>query len=303
VPTTDLLDLAQPGIFRQGLRSHWFGHFAVGDRRDRAAIAGALRALREASASQGVELVVGFGDELWRELAPAGDRPAVLRPLRPIRGVREMVATQEDLFVWLQGDEADHVVAVLLAAHEALGAAGSLRRETTSFVYLDSRDLTGFVDGTANPGAEEAPGVALVPEGEPGVGGSHVLAQKWRHDLASFNRLPVVEQERVIGRTKPDSVELDDAPPDAHIRKVEIEDGTGHELAIYRRSVPWGTFAEQGLYFLAFSADPGRFVTMLESMFGAGPDGVADRLTGFSTPVSGAIYWAPARAVLDALVG
>jgi porphyrinogen peroxidase len=47
-----------------------------------------------------------------------------------------------------------------------------------------------------------------VPIGQPGEGGSHVIAMRRVHDLCAFNALPVPEQERVIGRTKLDSVEL-----------------------------------------------------------------------------------------------
>lgn len=41
-----------------------------------------------------------------------------------------------------------------------------------------------------------------------------------------------------------------------------------------------------GVYFLAFSADPSRFRRMLERMFGTTPDGLHDALTAFSEPQS-----------------
>ena len=41
---------------------------------------------------------------------------------------------------------------------------------------------------------------------------------RWVHDLAAFDRLARDDQERVIGRTKTDSVELSAKPPSAHIR-------------------------------------------------------------------------------------
>ena len=41
----------------------------------------------------------------------------------------------------------------------------------------DSRDLTGFIDGTENPPVEEAFEVALVPDDQPGAAGAFVLAQ------------------------------------------------------------------------------------------------------------------------------
>ena len=177
-----------------------------------------------------------------------------------------------------------------------------LADEQTGFLYHDGRDETGFVDGTANPPVRRAADVALVPLGTPGEAGSHVLAMRWVHDLDAFHRLSIHEQERVFGRTKLDSVELShgEKPPDAHIARVEL-DVEGEELEIFRRSVPYGTIQESGLYFVAFSADPSRFQRMLARMFGI--DGVRDRLTDFSTPASGAYYFAPSINALRALAG
>jgi putative iron-dependent peroxidase len=169
-------------------------------------------------------------------------------------------------------------------------------------VYRDSRDLTGFIDGTENPPVEEGPEVALIPPGEPGEGGAFVITQRWVHDLAAFHARSVSEQEGTIGRTKPDSIELDAAikPPDAHISRVVIEED-GEELEIYRRSTPYGTVREHGLYFLAFSADVSRFDKMLARMFGTTGDGLHDHLTDFTTPVTGSYYFAPPLEALAAL--
>jgi putative iron-dependent peroxidase len=52
---------------------------------------------------------------------------------------------------------------------------------------------------------------ALVPSDHPGAGGSHVLLMRWVHDLTAFEALPTAEQERVFGRTKLDSIELEGA--------------------------------------------------------------------------------------------
>ena len=109
----------------------------------------------------------------------------------------------------------------------------------------------------------------------------------------------------VIGRTKPDSVELDDLvkPPTAHITRVVMEDADGEEIEIYRRSVPYGTGREHGLYFVAFSADPDRFTAMLTRMFGGAGDGLHDRLTDFTRPVSGAYYFVPSLEQLGEALG
>ena len=124
------------------------------------------------------------------------------------------------------------------------------------------------------------------------------------HDLDAFNRLSLEEQQRVFSRTKADSVELPDLekPPTAHIARVETT-VAGNELEIFRRSVPYGSAGEQGLYFVAFSAERSRFDTMLSRMFGTAPDGLHGRLTDFSRPVTGAYYFAPSQTLLNELAG
>ena len=67
--------------------------------------------------------------------------------------------------------------------------------------------------------------------------------------------------------------------------------------------MPYGSAGEQGLYFVAFSAERSRFDTMLSRMFGTAPDGIYDRLTDFSRPVTGAYYFAPSQTLLNELAG
>ena len=84
------------------------------------------------------------------------------------------------------------------AAASALGAGGSqllggaplrpwLERveETHGFRYLDSRDLTGFIDSTENPEElDERRKVALIGEEDAAfAGASYVLAQRYVHRL------------------------------------------------------------------------------------------------------------------------
>ena len=108
----------------------------------------------------------------------------------------------------------------------------------------------------------------------------------------------------MFGRTKPDSIELDDdaKPPTAHIARVVVEED-GDELEIYRRSVPYGRVEELGLYFVAFSADHTRFEKMLRRMFGAAGDGLHDHLTDFTRTASGAAYFVPPVEALGAVFG
>jgi putative iron-dependent peroxidase len=292
----------QPGIFAQGTRSHYHLEFDLRDGATDDAVVAALRGLREPSVTAGgSNIVVGCGAALWRRLRPE-DAPAALADFEAIEGDgRRAPATQHDLWVWTHGTGEDVELDVARAVVVALAPAFALAAEQPCFVYKDSRDLTGFIDGTENPPVEEAFDVALVPDGETGAGGAFVLAQKWVHDLDTFHAESLEAQQDTIGRTKPDSVELDDKPDTAHIARVVIEE-EGEELELYRRSTPYGRVGELGLYFLAFSADPSRFTKMLHRMFGLTGDGLHDHLTDFTTPVSGAFYFAPSLDALDGIL-
>ena len=109
----------------------------------------------------------------------------------------------------------------------------------------------------------------------PAAGGSFVIGMRWIHDLERFDSLTVADQEAIVGRTKADSVELDPVPTDSHVGRVELTDESGEELAIFRRSVPYGSLDEAGLFFLAFCHDQSIFDVMLAHMFGTAGDGVA----------------------------
>ncbi len=298
--------LPQFGIFARGTQAHHFLEFDLraGVTSDQAVAS--FRRLRTPDVSAGgVNVVIAFGADTWRTVAPSR-APASLTRFREVAGPagRRAPATQHDAWLWISGTAPDLTWDHARAATRAVSDVAQLGAEQAGFTYRDGRDMTGFVDGTANPPSHRAADVALVPPGEPGEGGSHVLVMRWVHDLEAFNQLAVEEQQHVIGRTKPDSVELSEAakPPTAHIARVTIEVG-GEELKIFRRSVPYGTVREHGLYFVAFSADQSRYDRMLARMFGTTGDGVHDRLIDFSRPVSGAYYFAPSLNALNELAG
>jgi len=296
------MTVPQFGIFAQGTIAHEFVEFDLRPDIDMDLVAQALQQLRQPAVSAGgVNLVVAFGSDLWRALAPE-QLPTGLEPFQPVSalGGHRAPATQHDLWLWINGSSRDVVFEHARAATAAIDHLAVVAAEQDGFVHRDSRDLTGFIDGTANPQMLDAPAAALVPDGQAGAGGSHVLTMRWIHNLAAFEALPMADQERVFGRTKPTSIELEGEakPPTAHIARVEIHDPAGEELPIWRRSVPYGTLTEHGLYFLAFSADRARFDRMLARMFGLGEDDQHDRLMDFSRPVSGAFYFAPSLTVL-----
>jgi putative iron-dependent peroxidase len=292
----------QPGIFHEGTQFHWFLHFRVRPDASRADVAAAIKAV-QATADAGappetVTLVVGFGRSLLSRIAPA-EVPPGLHDFVEVTGTsgQTAVATQEDVFFWAHSNRHDRNYEVARDARRAFASIGELARETPSFVYLDSRDLTGFIDGTENPPADEARTLAVLGEGQVGEGGSFVLTQRWIHDLDKFHSWSIEDQEGVFGRTKVDSTEIEDKHPHAHLSRVVIEDD-GEELEIYRRSVPYGTALEAGLYFLAFTDDLSKIDRMLANMYGASGDGAHDRIVEFSHTVSGAYYFAPSAEAL-----
>jgi putative iron-dependent peroxidase len=295
--------LPQLGIFAQGTHAHFFLEF---DLRPGVGAGHVVASFKELGVSEvsagGANLVLAFGADAWREVAGA-QAPGDLARFEEIDGPEggNVPAAQHDAWIWISAASPDEAWERGRAATRTLGEVAELKAEQQAFTYRRGRDVTGFIDGTANPRGLHAAEVALVPPGAPGEGGSHVLSMRWRHDLTRFQRLPVEDQERVFGRTKPDSVELgpEEKPADAHIARVEVEDEAGEELEIYRRSVPWGSALEQGLQFVAFSADPARYETMLARMFGSTADGVRDRLTDYSHPDGGACYFAPSMNELE----
>jgi porphyrinogen peroxidase len=291
----------QNGIFAHGTHAHHFLEFNLKKNILDAQTIAALERLRAPVVSAGgINYVIAFGPDVWRHIAPK-QAPADLASFKEIAlsGETLVPAHQHDVWIWISGSSPDITFDNARATWLALRDVASLEDEQQAHEYHDSRDLTGFVDGTANPEPLNAPDVALVPNGLPGEGGSHVLVMRWVHNLEAFHALPIPEQENVIGRTKADNVELTGArlPVNAHIARTQVK-VDGEELPIFRRSVPFGTVGKHGLYFVAFSAERARYDRMLERMFGMAEDRVRDRLTDFSRAMGGAFYFAPSLTLL-----
>jgi porphyrinogen peroxidase len=172
--------------------------------------------------------------------------------------------------------------------HDLAGQA-SLGEETSSWPYRHDRDLTGFIDGSENPSLLDAPAAALLPEGAPGASGSVLLLQKWKHNVEDWEALPVARQEAIMGRTKPDSIELENKPADSHVARTD-QDVYGK---IFRRNMPWGNVENHGTVFVGFCAAQQPLARMLESMAGL-VNGTRDALTRYTQPLTGSYYFIPA---------
>jgi putative iron-dependent peroxidase len=295
------MHVAQSGIFALGTGSHAYLEFDLHTGGDPLALVQIIANLEEPRMTTGgVNLVVGFRPSLWAHVAP-DEMPAGVTDFdRDVRGVDgyTMPATQHDLWLWVSGHAYHTVFDVTREAIQALAPVAHIADEVVGWTYKESRDLTGFIDGTENPPLSEAPEVVLIPDGSPGAGGSVVLIQKWTHDAAAFEALSIEEQEKVIGRTKKTSTELDEEVRGAqsHVSRTVIE-VNGVEQHIFRRNTPFGTATEHGTMFIGFSCEQQRLARMLNRMAGA-EDGIRDALTRYTTAVSGAYYFVPSVEAL-----
>lgn len=287
----------QPGIFAVGTAAHCFLELSARPQASPRDLVRSLAAIEEPRTTVGgVNLVVGVRPSAWAQVAPEHLPLRAADFASPVVGPDgfTMPATQHDAWVWVSGAAPDLVFDVATGILAATRPVAELALEVTGWSYRHSRDLTGFEDGTENPSLDEAIGVVAVPPGEPGEGSSVVLLQQWVHLADAWTSLSEREQEEVIGRTKPDSVELADdvKPADSHVARTVLE-VDGEELDIFRRNVPYGTVREHGTHFVGFSHDQTRLSRMLERMAGVG-DGVRDALTRYTTPLSGSYYVVPA---------
>jgi putative iron-dependent peroxidase len=280
----------QIGIFALGTQAHAYLEFDGAEGADAGGIVRAVAALEEPTTTMGgVNLVVGFRPEVWREFAP-DSAPAGLTGFEsPVVGPDgyTMPATQHDVVLWVAGGSYDIVFDAAIELINALVPVATLVTEVEGWAYHRDRDLTGFIDGTENPPVAEAPEWTLIPDGAPGAGGSVLLLQQWAHEAAAWTSLPVEEQERVMGRTKPDSLELDPQPEGSHVARTD-QDEFGH---VFRRNTAYGTVTDHGTMFVGFCAEQRPLAAMLDAMVGIG--GPRDDLTRYSRPLTGAYYFVP----------
>jgi putative iron-dependent peroxidase len=258
------------------------------------------------AAEEDLSCVVGIGSAAWDRLL-SGPRPAELHPFRELAGrVRTAVATPGDLLFHIRAQRPDLCFALAAEIMTRLRGAVTVQDEVHGFKYFDVRDLLGFVDGTANP-VGPAAGRAVLVGAEDAVfaGGSYVIVQKYLHDLPAWNALSVEDQERVIGRTKLDDIEFDDAvkPADSHVAMTTIRGPDGKEQEILRDNMPFGEVgrAEFGTYFIGYARTPAVTERMLERMFCGDPPATHDRILDFSLPVTGCLFFVPTADFLDDL--
>ncbi|MBS0528951.1 MAG: Dyp-type peroxidase [Proteobacteria bacterium] len=251
--------------------------------------------------------IAGIGSDLW-DRVDKDTRPKELKRFEPIKGPAHAApSTPGDLLFHIRSERPDLCFEFERILLDSLGAGVTVIDEVSGFRYFDARDLLGFVDGTANPTGLDLPASALVGEEDADfAGGSYVVVQKYLHDLGAWQRIPTPLQEKIIGRTKIDNIEIDDddAPRKSHKSLATIVDADGNEFDILRDNMPFGRAGrgEFGTYFIGYSRYLWVIEKMLQRMYIGDPPGAYDRLLDVSAPQTGTTFFAPTRSALQKLV-
>jgi porphyrinogen peroxidase len=248
----------------------------------------ALRALTERV--DGQRLVLGIGESLVRTLSR--EVPGLHSFAGAVGPGLELPATPAALWCWLRGDDRGELVHLTRAVQAAVAGALALDQVIEAFRHGSGRDLSGYEDGTENPTGDDAVQASTVAGQGAGLdGGSFCAVQQWLHDFGRFDAMSPHEQDHAIGRRRSDNVELDDAPPSAHVKRT-AQESFEPEAFMLRRSMPWAEGQRAGLVFVAFGKSFDAFEVQLRRMIGD-EDGITDALFRFTRPVTGAYFWCP----------
>lgn len=267
-------------------------------------VSGLTRSIGFRDPSRHLSVITAIGSDAWDRLF-SGPRPAALHPFIALEGPRHTApSTPGDLLFHIRAESLDVCFELADRIVNAMTVAVTIVDEVHGFRFFDNRDLIGFVDGTENPSGTVALGATTIGDEDSDFAGScYVHVQKYVHDMNSWNSLSVPEQERAIGRSKLDNIEMDDSvkPRNAHIALNAITDDNGDELKIIRHNMPFGAIgtSEYGTYFIGYSRAPGITERMLRNMFLGDPPGNTDRILDFSTPITGVMFFCPTAEFID----
>ena len=248
---------------------------------------------------------VAIGANYWDSLYPIA-RPAQLKPFPAMSSDnRDAPAHEYDLFVHLRCDRYDILHLVANEVCQMFEDLVELVDEERGFQFMDTRDLTGFVDGTENPKGRHRQEVALVgDEDRPFRSGSYVHVQKYAHNLSKWHRLPLKKQEDIFGRTKIDNIEYasEEKALTSHTKRVNLKDSDGKSMEILRQSMPYGSMKEQGLMFISNCRNSVHFEKMLHSMIHGDREGHHDHLMHFTQALTGSAFFAPSLDFMESAV-
>jgi len=119
------------------------------------------------------------------------------------------------------------------------------------------------------------------------------------HNLSAWKGLSTADQEKVIGRSKENDIEMADdvKPSNSHSALANV----GDDFKIVRDNMPFGNMStnDMGTYFIAYASTFSTVQKMLNSMFIGIPEGNYDRILDFSTAKTGTMFFVPPFNMLD----
>ncbi|EST58009.1 Dyp-type peroxidase [Proteus hauseri] len=269
---------------------------------------GLIRSMRTRFPELETSCVMGFGAKAWTTLFPNQPKPKELNTFKEIKGdTYTAVSTPGDLFFHIRALKVSACYELASIISQKLKDIVTPVDEVHGFRYFDGRSIIGFVDGTENPEYEdERASYAVIGDEDPEfTGGSYAFVQKYIHDMEAWEKQPLIEQEKVIGRHKFNDVELTDEEkePGSHNVVTNIQNENGEDLKIVRANMPFSNPSqnEYGTYFIGYARYFSTTNRMLENMFAGTPEGHTDKLLKFSTPVTGTLFFVPSPEFLDDL--
>jgi len=266
-------------------------------------------------------ITFGLGPSLFRlagqdRYGIAERQPAALRRLPHFPG-DNLDADRSDGDLCIQACSDDPQVAVHAVrnlARIAFGRAalrwsqlGFGRTSSTSTTQATARNLFGFKDGTMNLKAEEPSLLeqhVWVPAGNAReswlTGGSYLVARRINMTIETWDRQPLREQERVIGRSKAEGAPLSGggefSQPDfhltgsgeqpliasnAHVRLTHPDNNGGAQMLRRGYNFVDGSNGlgrmDAGLFFLAYVKDPRTHYIPVQTKIARG-DGLSEYL-------------------------
>lgn len=279
------MTLSQPGILAPVPHHCRYLEFGLSPGADAAAV---LKNLQSWDIDE--TTVIGFGPALVQTLGQS------IEPLRSFPAMTgpgcEVPSTQSDLWCWLRGDDRGVLLHKSRTFRNIVAPAFRCDRIIDGFMYDESRDLSGYIDGTENPDGDAAVDAAIAQGLGPALDGSSFVAvQQWVHDLDHFLAKTESERDNTIGRRIADNEEFDEAPESAHVKR-SAQESFDPEAFMVRRSMPWTDGAREGLVFVAFGKSFDAFEAVLRRMTGQ-DDNIVDGLFSFTHPVTGSYFWCP----------
>ncbi|PKF50417.1 Dyp-type peroxidase [Enterovibrio nigricans] len=305
----NLAMLAQPGVLTNPtshveyltfvLKDQWFNMDEINDALSQ--LPGIEKSIRQKDPSASLTMTMGFSDNAWPMLFPDLSKPKELHTFPEMNdGERRFPSTAGDIFIMVKSERKDLNFQVAKHVAKVLSSIAALIEDIQGYKYLDNRDMIDFVDGTENPIDEERIASVLISEEDTFKGGSYLIVQRYVDKQGAWDTLSTEHQEKVVGRTKMDDIELDDdaKPAWAHNAKSKVEID-GEEVKMFRQNRPYGNAMEHGTMFVGFANTPSIIETSLTQMITADENGDYDKLLDFVEAKTGNSYFIPSQSFID----